>query len=87
MVGKGSGFFLFQAHHIDLTRIPLVPERREYLKLAKAEGEIEAVRRVIFGVLPHLHGLDLQERVAEFLRPPLRRGKECFADGILSAHP
>ena len=79
MVGKGSGFFLFQAHHIDLARIPLVPERREHLKLTKSEGEVKAVRRVVLGIFPHLHGLDLQERVAEFLRPLLRCGKHLFS--------
>lgn len=70
----------FQAHHVDLTRVPLVPERREYLKLAKTEGEIEAVRRVVLRVLPHLHGLDLQKRVVKLLRPLLRCGKEHLAD-------
>ncbi len=76
--GKSSDIFLFQAHHVDLTRVPLVPERRNP-QIAKTEGEIEAVRRVVSGYFPICTVLTCKKRVAKLLRP-LRCGKEHLAD-------
>jgi len=44
----------------------LVPQRRKDLKFLKTKAQIEEVRAVVFLVSAHLHGFDLQKRIALF---------------------